>query len=212
MKLLKCLIRRTLLGACVVSLHACATTSSPVNHAASVGTAIEASDGTSVRPFDGAANSLVAFVFVSHECPIANAMMPDIIAIARTAKQHGVRLYAVHSSGWVDLNTVRSHADAFALTPAATVLHDQSQDIARAIGATITPEAALIRLDGHGGFERLYLGRVNDLYAGIGRRKANPTSNDFADALSAALTDHAIASPQPKAIGCFIELQPHSRY
>lgn len=165
-------------------------------------------DGRAVDPFVGAAGSLGAVVFLSHECPIANAMAPDLIALAAHAKARGVDFYAVHVGGWTDGPTLRAHAAEYGLRDAMTVLVDRDLRTVRALGATITPEGAVFRRDGAGGFERLYLGRVNDLYAAIGRRRARPIMHDLADAIDAAASGKTIASPMHPAVGCFIDLVP----
>ncbi|MFZ9914503.1 MAG: hypothetical protein ACO3IB_04115 [Phycisphaerales bacterium] len=164
-------------------------------------------DGRSVDPFAGDQGSLGAMVFVSHECPIANAMAPELARIGAAARTRGVDFYAVHPATWADIETARRHAKEFALEDSMTVLVDPSQRLAKAVGATVTPEAAVFRRDGFGGFELLYLGRVNDLYAGIGRRRAQTTSNDLADAIDAAVAGRVTPPPYPKAVGCFIELR-----
>jgi hypothetical protein len=69
----------------------------------------------------------------------------------------------------------------------------------------VTPEGAVLRLDGAGGFNRLYLGRVNDLYAAIGRRRAQPTTHDLREAMRAARAGVVAAEPTAQPIGCFIE-------
>ncbi len=211
----------TSIATCIAIASSCASVTSNPNLATSAESSgnatthsrnivVVSADASTVRPFEGANGQLVAFVFISHECPIANAMAPDILAIAASARESGAQFYAVHPAVWVDIAMIGAHAKAFGYAPLTTVVHDSEQRITHAVGATMTPEAALVRLDGEGGFTLLYLGRVNDLYAAVGRRKANPTSHDFADALDAARAGRAIPSPQPKAIGCFIELQPRS--
>lgn len=162
--------------------------------------------GAEIDPLVGAEHSLVALVFISHECPIANAMVPDLRAIAAKAKASGVAFFLVHAATWTDDAQLRSHAEDFSLTTDVCVLADRGQRLVRATGATITPEAALLRLDGRGGFHLLYLGRVNDLYTGIGRRRASATSNDFEVAIDAARNGMPIHAPSPKAVGCFIEV------
>ena len=153
----------------------------------------------------GNRGDLVALVFISHECPIANAMVPDILDLADEAKTLGIRAYAVHSANWVDDATIARHARAFALEGRISVIADRSQALARAVGATVTPEGAVLRLAGAGGFDRLYLGRVNDLYAAIGRRRAQPTTHDLRDAMRAARAGVEPTEPATKPIGCFIE-------
>ncbi|MEY4117654.1 MAG: hypothetical protein RLZZ116_982 [Planctomycetota bacterium] len=160
--------------------------------------------------FSGNKGELVAIVFISSECPIANAMMPDIKAIASDARARGVRFVAVHPTSWTTEQSVVEHARTFGIDGAFGVVLDARQEIAAAVGATVTPEGALLRLDGTGGFERLYLGRVNDLYAAIGRRRATPTSNDLAIAIRAAHEGRATPSPAPRALGCFIEYSSSS--
>lgn len=153
----------------------------------------------------GERGDLVALVFISHECPIANAMVPDILDLADEAKALGIRAYAVHSAHWVDDATIARHAREFGLDGRIAVIADRSQALAHAVGATVTPEGAVLRLDGAGGFDRLYLGRVNDLYAAIGRRRAQPTTHDLRDAMRAARAGGKTAEPAAKPIGCFIE-------
>lgn len=161
---------------------------------------------------DGAAGSLVAVVFLSEECPIANAMIPDMKALAVDARSLGIRFHALYPTAGADEAGIARHAREFAIDGAFPTVLDRGQSVARAVGATVTPEGALLRLDGTGGFETLYLGRVNNLYSAIGRRRAVPTEHDFRDALRAARAGQPIARPAPKAIGCFIEYSsPSSR-
>lgn len=157
--------------------------------------------------YAGGKGELAAFVFVSTECPIANAMVPDLKRLAAEAKSLGIAFRAVHAAPGAEAAAVAQHAREFGLEGAMEIVIDRDQALARVLGATITPEAALVRLDGAGGFALLYLGRVNDLYAGIGRRRAAATSNDLESAMRAARDGRGIAAPWPKAIGCFIELK-----
>lgn len=166
-------------------------------------------DGRHVAPLDGAAGSLVAIVFVSHECPIANAMAPDLQALAVYAAANGVALHLVHPSPWATRDELLRHSREFGFVstagPNVSVLADPSQSLVGRCGATVTPEGALFRLDGKGGGQLLYLGRVNDLYAGIGRRRPSISSHDLGNAIDAAIAGRAIPQPFPKAVGCFIE-------
>ena len=147
---------------------------------------------------------LVALVFISPECPIANAMVPDLVVASREARQLGVAFAAVHPTPWADDAALRDHARDFEIEGAFPIVADRSLAVARMAGATVTPEAALLRLDDHGGVAVLYLGRVNDLYTAIGRRRAAATSNDLIEAMRAASRGSVVASPAPRAIGCFI--------
>jgi hypothetical protein len=171
-----------------------------------VGPPIQVGSGQEVDLFAGPAGSLGAAVFISHECPIANAMAPDLIAIAAQARARGVDFYAIHAGSWADEAALAAHAQAYGLDGAMTVLVDRRLRTVRALGATVTPEGVVFRRDGVGGFERLYLGRVNDLYAAIGRRRARPITNDLADAIDAAAAGRPVAARAQPAVGCFIEV------
>ncbi len=137
-------------------------------------------------------------------------MMPDILALSDEAKARGVSLSLVHTTQWPSDRELTEHARAFNAQGRVTILVDRPQELARRVGATVTPEGALLRLDGEGGFERLYLGRINDLYTAIGRRRAAATSSDLRDAMRAASEGRPRPMPQPKAIGCFIEFSAPS--
>ncbi len=170
---------------------------------------VDVVDGRIVEPLDGPAGTFVAIVFISHECPIANAMAPDLRALAAHAAANGVALHLVHPSPWATRGELLRHAREFGFVSAAgtdvSVLADPSQSLVARCGATVTPEGALLRLDGKGGGELLYLGRVNDLYVGIGRRRPSISSHDLGNAIDAAVAGRAIPQPFPKAVGCFIE-------
>lgn len=163
------------------------------------------SDGSPADPRNGPAGSLAAIVFISTECPIANAMAPELARIAAAAREQEVAFVAVHSDPGTDRATAVRHARDYGLEGEVEIVLDPTRRIARSLGATVTPEAVLIRRGVDGDSETLYLGRVNDLYTGIGRRRARATRDDLADAIDAALAGRPVAKPFPPAIGCFID-------
>ena len=160
------------------------------------------------RPLDGPPGSLVAVVFISHECPIANAMMPALRELSEHAQRCGVAFHLVHAASWVTAAEVETHAREFGIAPGVSVLVDPAHDLVARAGATVTPEAVLFRRDGRGGGEILYLGRVNDLYVAVGRRRPAVASHDLRDAIDSASAGSKSAGPHPKAVGCFIEPIP----
>ena len=84
-------------------------------------------------------------------------------------------------------------------------LLDPTHATVRATGATISPEAALARLDGSGGFELLYRGRINDLFEGPGRRRPSARTHDLRDALDAAFSGRRPDPDRTTAVGCILE-------
>lgn len=185
----------------LVAMIACVATAACASRAAREG------HGSALH---GGKGTLVALAFLSPDCPIANAMIPDMKSIAREARNLGIRFVAVYPVIGTDDTAIARHARDFAFDGEFPTMLDRDQSLARAVGATVTPEGALLRLDGAGGFETLYLGRVNNLYSAIGRRRALPTENDLLGAMRAAREGRAIGHPAPKAVGCFIEFPSSS--
>ena len=94
---------------------------------------------------------------------------------------------------------VRAHLDEYKHIglPAAV---DRSRVAANAARATITPTAVVV--DRRGAVR--YRGRVDNLYAALGKTRQQITSRDLRDALDAVLAGRRVAHPETEAIGCFI--------
>ncbi len=165
-------------------------------------------DGTPTDPRVGIERSLAVVVFISNDCPISNALAPELCSIAQSARDRGIGFYAVHANPPEDLSLVATHAKDYGFADAMVILIDKEQSLARLTGAKVMPEAVLFRRGTHGAIEILYGGRVNDLYSSLGKRRASPTRNDLRDAIDNA---HAGLNPlqsRTNAVGCFIEMSP----
>jgi hypothetical protein len=94
---------------------------------------------------------------------------------------------------------VRAHLDAYkyAAMPAAI---DRDRSASTAAEATITPTAVIVDRAG----ELRYRGRIDNLYAALGKTRQVVTSHDLRDALDAVLAGRAVQRPDTEAIGCFI--------
>ena len=160
-------------------------------------------DGAQVVPLVGKPGRLAVFVFLVDGCPIANALAPEIARIGGEAIDCGVAVYLVYPDPTADADAIRAHNRDFGL--AFPTLLDREQRVTRAVEASVSPEAAVVRFDAQGGFEVVYRGRVNDLFEAPGRRRPAARSNDLADALCAALSEMQPEHPRTKAVGCVIE-------
>lgn len=189
----------------------CAATDAPQGVATSRAPATVCSvrDGTPLDPLAGPQGSLVALVFISTECPIANAMAPDLRSLSQHCASGTVEFHPVYPSTWQSCEELAAHAREFGLDAGAgsstAPIVDPKLALVKRLGATVVPEAVLLRRDGSGGVEILYRGRVNDLYVGIGRRRPSISSNDLRDAIDAAVAGNPLPPPFPKAVGCFID-------
>lgn len=78
---------------------------------------------------------------------------------------------------------------------------DYYKTLCKKLGATVTPEVVLYNESSQ---EKLYQGRIDNLYAGLGRRRRQATQHDLADALHKATQGLPMTFKKTEAIGCFI--------
>ena len=78
------------------------------------------------------------------------------------------------------------------------VVLDPRHEWVKRAAATTTPEAAVFTRNG----ELAYSGRINDLYAALGKRRPQPTQHDLKAALDAILAGKPVAVPRTEPVGC----------
>lgn len=154
--------------------------------------------GVDHQPFTDPAVKAVALVFVLPDCPIANSYAPEINRLCAAYGPRGVRFFLVQVDEDLSPRAAAEHAHDYGYT--CPVVLDGGRVLVRRAGARVVPEAAVFGPDG----ERKYLGRIDDLYADLGKRRARATSLDLRDALDALLADRPVPRPVTQAVGCFI--------
>jgi hypothetical protein len=158
---------------------------------------------SSWRDLDGKAVSLVPprdgftlAVFYSTECPISNAYSSTYNALASAFPSARVGFVGICVDPDITAADVKAHARDFRLN--FRLVHDRLGRIARALGATKTPEAFVI--DDRG--ETRYHGRIDDQYAARQVRNPNPSSAPLRDAVAALLAGQDVATPFVEPVGC----------
>lgn len=170
---------------------------SPAALPASLATlAVRDAQGAWVRPFAEAGDRPFLFLFLLHDCPAANGYAPEIQRLA--ADYPRVRMQVVYAEPDLTPAAARAHARAYRIP--CGVLLDPEQRLARAAGATISPEAALFSAGG----ELLYRGRIDDRMAEPGKRRPEPSRRDLRLALDAVLAGKPVPEPRTRAIGCYL--------
>jgi peroxiredoxin len=157
---------------------------------------------------DGRAHSLdtlsdkpvLVVVFSCNHCPYVQAYEDRLVALQRDYAGRGIQVIAINSN-----DDVNYPEDGFEQMVARArdkgfnfpYLRDASQAVARAYGATHTPQLFV--------FDRArrlrYTGKIDDNWQ-------NPqavTRRFLRDAIDALLADRAPAEPQTHAIGCTIK-------
>jgi hypothetical protein len=162
-------------------------------------------DGRPFAPFAPAGKANV-LLFVQTDCPISNSYAPEIQRICKAYESRGVSCSLAYEDVRVDTAAVRKHMKDFAYTGVPAAI-DASRAIADRARATITPAAVVV--DSRGAV--LYRGRIDNLYASLGKPRRHVTEHDLTDALDAILAGKPVPKPETEALGCFITRPPKGR-
>lgn len=137
-------------------------------------------------------------IFITNDCPIANAFAPEINRIVADYAAKGVAFYLVHVDPDLKAADAKKHAEDFGYKCA--VLLDPKHKLVTRAGATVTPESAVFNASG----TMIYRGRIDDRFADLGKPRVAPTTRDLRDALDAVLAGKAPPVATSTAVGCFI--------
>jgi thiol-disulfide isomerase/thioredoxin len=161
-------------------------------------------NGAVHRPLKEEAVKAVVLVFIVPDCPICKAYMPELNRLQADYGRRGVRLFLLHTDPELTKEDAQQHARAYQLR--LPVVLDSRHAWVSKVGATITPEAAVLSSAG----KLLYRGRIDNRFPRIGQRRTHVTSHDLRDALDAILASKPIAQPRTEAVGCHIDLDNES--
>jgi hypothetical protein len=154
--------------------------------------------GSLQHPLDLHNSAAAVIIFVGIDCPISNAYAPQINRLCEQYQAKKVAFFLVHCDADVTNEAAAKHAKDFGYT--CPILMDRKHQLARQLGATITPEAAVVTHDG----KVLYCGRIDDWFVSLGKQRKDPTTHELRDAIEAALAGKDLAVSRTTAIGCSI--------
>lgn len=161
---------------------------------------LRATDGSTHRSDDYGRAPVFGVIFSCNHCPYAQAWEARLIQIQRDYAPRGVRFVVINANDAAKYPTddfehmrARSEEKQYPFP----YLYDETQEVARAYGATRTPEIFLFDA------QRVlrYHGAPDDNYE-------DPTAvrhHYLRDALDALLASQAPATPQTKPVGCTIK-------
>jgi hypothetical protein len=160
--------------------------------------------GHDLRPFATGTRASVVF-YIATDCPVSNAYAPEIQRVCREYGPRGVGCSLLYE----DVETtrapqtldaqVRAHLEDFKYESIPAAI-DRDRLAATRAKASITPTAVIVDRSG----DIRYRGRVDNLYAALGKTRQHVTSHDLRDALDAVLAGRPVPHPETEAIGCFI--------
>ncbi|HVM60798.1 MAG TPA: thioredoxin family protein [Verrucomicrobiae bacterium] len=160
-------------------------------------------DGSDVTIADvtGKAGTLV--VFSCNHCPFVKAWQGRIASIGNAAKAQGIGVIVINSNDPTDYPEdsyaeMQKRAKDLGFTFPYVV--DATSDVARAFGATRTPEAFLFDKDG----KLVYHGAIDD-----SKEADQVTKHYLQDAVQATVAGKAVPVAESKFVGCGIKF--HSK-
>ena len=140
-----------------------------------------------------------AVVFTCNECPFSKGYEDRLIALAKEFQPKGIGFVAINAN---DSKIVPGDGFEFMVKrakekslPYAYVL-DETQAIATAYGARVTPHVFLLDASG----KLVYRGRVDDSL-----EQDKVTTHDFAAALDAVVSGQPVKVAETKAFGCGVK-------
>lgn len=154
--------------------------------------------GSVVHPLSSEPGGAAVVIFVTIDCPISNALLPEINRIHRHYSEKRVRLYLVYADPDLKRSDILTHGKEFEILP--DVIFDENHKVVRACSATITPQAVVFTT----GDTAVYRGRINNLYSDFGDRRAAVSDNTLRNVLDAILLGDEIPVSECEAIGCSI--------
>jgi hypothetical protein len=140
-----------------------------------------------------------AYFFVSHDCPISNYYSQEIRRVCEQYGARGLRCSLVYVDPNLTDDAARMHADEYAHGAYPKIV-DRKHELVERLHATVTPQVVVVRPDS----SVAYTGRIDNLYAGLGKKRRVATEHDLRDALDAIVAGKPVARPSSNPVGCFI--------
>jgi thioredoxin-related protein len=158
-------------------------------------------NGRPVHALAGPETRFVVLMFAASDCPICNRYVPEIARLDHEYSSRGVRIWWVFPNPEDTASIVARHNREFAIKE-RTVL-DSQQTLVHLAHITVTPEAAIFKVDGEA-LHQIYGGRVDNRTMAIGSERPQPDHRDLELALDAALAEKPVPQPTGPPVGCSV--------
>jgi peroxiredoxin len=144
-------------------------------------------------------NALTVIYFLSPECPLCINYTLAMREMEQEFASDSIKFYGVHSKEWFSANEVKEFAIKYEL--GFEMLRDSGNQLADALGATITPEVFVLNSDR----EVLYSGKIDNWVNDLGKKKLQVSEDYLKNALLAWREGKAIEPKRTEPKGCLIE-------
>ena len=157
---------------------------------------VKSYDGRDVAPLAVTGKKATVLVFMMHDCPVTNASTPELGRLAAEFEPRGIQFFGVYATETPA--EVTAHRRDYRL--AFDSLLDPDLRLAKLVGATRAPEAAILSPDG----KVLYRGRIDDRATKPGTMRPTARQRDLHLALEAVSQGREPEPRYTKAIGCYL--------
>jgi peroxiredoxin len=158
-------------------------------------------DGKEVTIAGVAGKNGTLVIFTCNHCPFAKAWEKRIAELGNAAGKEGIGVIAINSndpSEYAEDSYENMQKRAKTIGFEFPYAVDATSDVARAFGASRTPEVFLFDKDG----KLVYHGAVDD-----NREAPKVTQNYLKDALAAVAAGKPVTTSETKAVGCGIKFR-----
>lgn len=165
-------------------------------------TAMKGTDGNDHTIAGAAGDKGTLVVFTCNHCPWAKAWEERIVALGNRAAGEGIGVIAVNSNdpeAYAEDGYEAMQQRAEKLGMAFPYVVDATSDVARAFGATRTPEAFLFDASG----KLVYHGTIDD----NAKEPDKVEKRYLEDAVNAVMAGSAVPMAETKALGCGIKFR-----
>ncbi|HET6409522.1 MAG TPA: redoxin domain-containing protein [Chthoniobacteraceae bacterium] len=157
---------------------------------------VKSYDGRDITPLAATGRKATVLVFMMHDCPVTNASTAELGRLAAEFESQGVRFFGVYATETPAEAT--AHRRDYRL--AFDSLLDPGLRLAKLVGATRAPEAAVVSPEG----TILYRGRIDDRATKPGTMRPTARRRDLHLALEAVIHGREPAPRFTDAIGCYL--------
>lgn len=154
-------------------------------------------DGQPRNPLELVGARANVVIFITNDCPIANSYAPEIKSIISDYSPDGAAFFLVHVDADLTVEQAKKHAVDYGYD--CSILRDPHHQLVSKLEAEFTPEAFVLTSGGV-----LYRGRIDDLYADLGKKRRKARTRDLRDAIESVLAGKPVANPKTTAVGCYI--------
>ena len=136
-------------------------------------------------------------IFITNDCPISNSYAPEIKSIISDYSPRGAAFFLVHVDPDLTLVKAKKHAAEYGYE--CLILRDPKHLLVKQMEADLTPEAFVVT-----GAGVVYRGRIDDLFADIGKKRRQARNRDLRNALEAVFSGKPVPNSRTEAVGCYI--------